>query len=130
MATLKAADSLALRANSKKLLRDGQVLCRFVSIYCDAHHRDRSRNVFIGRGKIVSLQGGLKPELCRECAEILGYGLGKLLLCPYDPKPRCKHCPTHCYAPRQRKQIREIMRFSGKWLVTHGRLDLLFKLLF
>lgn len=130
MATSKATESLQEKANSKKLLKDGLVLCRFVSIYCDAHHRDLPRSEFIGKGKTILLQGELKPKLCGQCAEILAYGLGKLFLCPYDPKPRCKHCPTYCYAPSQRERIREIMRFSGKWLVLHGRLDLLFKLLF
>jgi len=41
----------------------------------------------------------------------------------------CKHCPEHCYAPRYRAQIREVMRYSGPRLVLRGRLDYLWHLL-
>jgi hypothetical protein len=37
----------------------------------------------------------------------------------------CKKCPAHCYAPGYRERIREVMRFSGQYLVKHGRLDLI-----
>lgn len=47
------------------------------------------------------------------------------LRCPLDLKPVCKHCPVPCYRPGYREQAREIMRFSGKYLMRRGRLDLL-----
>jgi hypothetical protein len=47
-----------------------------------------------------------------------------------DPKPACKHCPQHCYAPRYRDEIREVMRYSGRKLVMSGRVDYLVHLLF
>jgi hypothetical protein len=47
-----------------------------------------------------------------------------------DPKPACKHCPSHCYHPDYRKRIREVMRYSGRNMVLGGRLDYLYHLLF
>ncbi|NOR49648.1 MAG: hypothetical protein GQ530_01275, partial [Desulfuromonadales bacterium] len=40
------------------------------------------------------------------------------------------HCPVHCYAPEQREKVREIMRFSGQYLIKRGRLDLLWHYFF
>jgi hypothetical protein len=47
-----------------------------------------------------------------------------------DPKPMCKHCPSHCYRPSYRARIREVMKFSGRKMVLSGRLDFLLHLLF
>ena len=44
--------------------------------------------------------------------------------------PMCKKCETHCYAPGYRERIREVMRFSGLYMVKHGRLDLMFHYFF
>lgn len=129
MATETVSVKPRLREIDRKLKKDARVLERFTSIYCDHHHRERERTPFIGLGKLEDLAPH-HPELCRECSQVLAYSLGKLLLCPHHPKPACKHCPSHCYATAQREQMRAIMRFSGKYLVTHGRFDLLFKLLF
>ncbi len=33
--------------------------------------------------------------------------------CTYgEQKIACKDCPTHCYAPKEREAIREVMRWS------------------
>ena len=63
--------------------------------------------------------------LCPDCQKLLTHGIAKLLQCTYDPKPMCKKCTTHCYAPGYRERIREVMKFSGLYLVTHGRFDML-----
>lgn len=68
-----------------------------------------------------------RDQLCAECAALLKYARGRLLACPYDPKPTCRNCPTHCYQPRMRRRIRAIMRFSGLYYVKRGRLDWLVK---
>jgi hypothetical protein len=46
--------------------------------------------------------------------------------CPHDPKPMCKKCVTQCYHGEYKTKIREVMKFSGMYLVKHGRLDLLY----
>ena len=63
--------------------------------------------------------------LCEDCRKLLNHGIAKLLLCPYDPKPMCKKCETHCYAPGYREKVREVMKFSGMYLIKHGRVDLM-----
>ena len=68
--------------------------------------------------------------LCQDCTKLLNHGTAKLLLCPYDPKPMCKKCETHSYAPGYREKIRQVMKFSGWYLMKHGRLDLMVHYLF
>jgi hypothetical protein len=68
-------------------------------------------------------------KLCPECQRLLSHGIVKLVLCPYDPKPACKKCPTPCYSPSYRRRIRQVMRFSGMYLIRRSRLDLIFQYL-
>ena len=86
-----------------------QVLERFIETYCSAQHDSQ--------GKV----------LCSECSNLLEYAMTRLDKCPYDPKPKCKDCETHCYKPEYRKNIQEVMRFSGMHFVKRGRLDWLIK---
>ncbi len=51
-------------------------------------------------------------------------------MCPLDPKPTCKNCKIHCYAPENRAKIREVMRFSGMHMIIRGRVDMIFHYLF
>jgi hypothetical protein len=109
-----------------KKAKDLKVLAGFVGIYCRENHGSRGRSELPVRdARLGGVLGGRRPVLCEECRRLLEHGIAKLLLCPYDPKPMCKKCPTHCYAPGYRERIREVMRFSGLYLVKHGRLDLL-----
>lgn len=86
--------------------RHARVLRLFVEVYCVAHH----------------VRPAGRP-LCDECQGLVDYGRRKLERCPYDPKPKCKECPTHCYGRAQRARVREVMRYSGMRFVTRGRLD-------
>lgn len=103
-----------------------KVLAGFVDIYCRENHGDRARSEFPVRDdRLNRIWKKGTPVLCEECRRLLDHGIAKLMLCPYDPKPMCKKCPTHCYAPGYRQRMREVMKFSGQYLVKHGRLDLL-----
>jgi hypothetical protein len=64
--------------------------------------------------------------LCNDCTRLLRYGLTMRIRCPHDPKPMCKKCPAPCYRNEYRRRIREVMRFSGTYLIKRGRLDLLY----
>ena len=94
---------------NKTIENDYKVLKKFVEVYCRKHRHTN------GRG------------LCAECADLLAYGKQRLEKCPYDPKPKCKDCPTHCFQPEYRQRVREIMRFSGMHFVKRGRLDWLIR---
>ena len=101
-----------------------KVLARFIEVYCKSKHHNLKRDIW------KDSLSGVKIELCNECIEIMNYSSNRLVLCPLDPKPSCKNCKIHCYAPEQRKKIKEIMRFSGIKLIKMGRLDYMFHYFF
>jgi len=110
----------------KKKDKDIRVLADFVSIFCRENHQRQTGNVSsIEDAGLRSNLDGKDLVLCSDCQRLLNHGIAKLLLCPYDPKPMCKKCETHCYAPGYREKIREVMRFSGLYMIKHGRLDLM-----
>jgi len=88
----------------KAFEREFKTLHRFVEVYCRHDH-------------------GANGKLCEECEELLQYARRRLEKCPYDPKPKCKDCATHCYRPSQRERIRAVMRFSGMHFAKRGRID-------
>ncbi len=113
------------RLDGKKS-KDIKVLANFVSIFCREQHRTYDKSIFTIRDeRLRACLNGKKLELCADCQKLLNHGIAKLLQCPYDPKPMCKKCRTHCYAPGYREKVRQVMRFSGMYLVKHGRVDLL-----
>ena len=89
--------------------RHWKTIRAFVEVYCRENHglRDASQ--------------------CKECSDLLDYAQRRIDKCPYDPKPKCKECPTHCYHAWYRERMREVMRFSGLYFVKRGRLDWLIR---
>lgn len=111
--------------------KDIRVLSNFISIFCQENHSTEAKDIFhIKDDRLRKSLDNKDLVLCYDCRKLLNHGIAKLLLCPYDPKPMCKHCETHCYAPGYREKIREVMRFSGLYLIKHGRLDLMVHYLF
>jgi len=94
--------------DEKRLRRERKTLEKFVEVYCQHHH-------------------GSNGSLCRECEDLLAYARDRLEKCPYDPKPKCKDCETHCYRPKYRDKIREAMRSSGMHFAKRGRIDWMIK---
>ena len=95
-------------AQAKKA-QDLATLEKFVAVYCHKKHRTP------------------KGRLCAECNDLLTYARERLAKCPMDPKPKCKDCPTHCYADAYRRRIKDVMRFSGIHFVKRGRIDWLIR---
>ena len=52
---------------------------------------------------------------------LFSYAVKRLEKCRYgEAKPACKQCPIHCYQPKQREQMKIIMRWAGpKMLYFH-----------
>ncbi len=123
----KAADESSLTRKEKKDLR---VLAQFTSVYCKVHHKEAGKVPLEEDVPGVAALQVHKYPLCAECREFLYYAIARRLRCPLDPRPVCKHCPVHCYKPDYRHKVREIMRFSGKYLMMRGRLDLLWHYFF
>lgn len=112
-----------------RLRRDLKTLALFIRVFCDGCHRAREHQPVTLKTHDVTAIHGAELELCAECRKLLAHSFVMRSRCPLDPKPACKKCPQHCYAPRYREQIREVMRYSGTRLVLTGRLDYLYHLL-
>ncbi|HEU0204427.1 MAG TPA: nitrous oxide-stimulated promoter family protein [Burkholderiaceae bacterium] len=62
---------------------------------------------------------GTGEGLCAGCAALLEYAIKRLVGCPYGAeKPTCANCQVHCYGPREREQVREMMRYAGPRMMT------------
>ena len=109
--------------------REQKTLAKFIEVYSHDHHRPVEGAPVPLRALNVEEIIGHVPELCPECAKLLAHALVKRQNCPMEPKPMCKHCPKHCYAPAYREQIRKVMAYSGRKLVLRGRVDYLLHLL-
>jgi hypothetical protein len=59
-----------------------------------------------------------QAELCQECKNLLGYAHLRIDRCLFGhDKPPCKDCPVHCYSPKMREKVKEVMRFSGPKMI-------------
>ena len=98
---------------------------KFVAIYCRENHSGEKIPFSFRRPGTKEIE---KNEilLCQECTRLLAYGLTMRLKCPHNPKPMCNKCDSQCYHGAYKSKIREVMRFSGMYLVKHGRLDMLY----
>ena len=110
---------------SEKEKEDIRVLMKFVGIYCREHHNGEKASFSFKPFDIKEIEKKEIP-LCQECNRLLTYGLTMRLKCPHDPKPMCKKCVTQCYKGEYKEKIREIMKFSGIYMIKHGRVDMLY----
>jgi hypothetical protein len=114
----------------RRLRRDVRTLVRFINFYCRHEHADAPKgSVSVEVPGLVELAGP-RPELCAGCHKLLSHAVVKRMACPFKPKPACRHCPSHCYRPKYREQIRDVMRVAGRGLLWRGRIDYLLHLLF
>lgn len=57
-------------------------------------------------------------ELCESCRALEAYALARLERCPFgEKKTACQSCEVHCYNPKMRAKIKEVMRFSGPRMI-------------
>jgi len=76
--------------------KEKQTVEKLIRLYCEKKHPP---------------SGG---SLCSMCYDLLEYSHQRLGQCRYyENKPSCRKCPTHCYKPTMREEIRQVMRFSG-----------------
>lgn len=113
-----------------RIRKDIKVLTRFIQIFCARNHPEDGKSSVQPKGRVGEFWTDASVRLCDDCRKLLLHGAGKRITCPYDPKPRCKKCPTYCFRDGYREKIREVMRFSGAYLIKRGRLDLAFKYFF
>jgi hypothetical protein len=111
---------------TEKEKKDIQILIRFVHIFCRESHKGRGKTPFSVPFDEVAPLAGRGIVLCEACSELLSYGIGKRFRCPHEPKPMCKKCEKQCYNRTYKEGIREVMKFSGPYLIKRGRFDLLY----
>ena len=110
---------------SKRERSDIKTLMKFVGVFCRENHGGE-RNAFSFKPFDIKKIEKREIPLCPDCTRLLTYGLTMRLKCPHDPKPMCKKCETQCYHGEYKAKIQEVMKFSGMFLVKHGRVDLLY----
>ena len=67
------------------------------------------------------------PEEYQLLAE---YAYRRLDHCRYgEKKTACKDCSTHCYAPKEREAIREVMRWVGPRMIWFATKDAILHLM-
>ena len=116
---------LATPEHVRSISKDLGVLGKFVEVYCGKHHAGRERGPFRMAAIDLSATDLGKRRVCEKCRKLLSHAVTKRARCPLEPKPSCRVCPVHCYAPHMRQGIREVMKFSGMHLILRGRLDYL-----
>ena len=84
-----------------RMKRERQTIEYMIDIYCRNHHHT-------------------KGELCSECLELLEYARFRLKNCPFqENKTTCGNRPIHCYKPKMREKVRDVMRYSGPRMIRH-----------
>lgn len=90
--------------------REKEIVSDMILLYCQKQHKS-----------IRKASGLRKTELCPECAELESYARMRSDKCPFmETKTFCSNCKVHCYQPKMRERIRQVMRFSGpRMLFVH-----------
>lgn len=85
---------------STRLANERLTIEAMIRLYCRQRHRTK--------------------ELCPDCLALLDYSLMRLQKCPFgNGKTTCRKCTIHCYSPKYRTAIRNVMRYSGPRLLFH-----------
>lgn len=84
-----------------KRQREKDMVSQMIALYCRKKHNTRG-------------------ELCDKCRELSDYAVLRSDKCPFmETKTFCSNCKVHCYKPKMRERIREVMRFSGPRMIFH-----------
>ncbi|GAB4279348.1 MAG: hypothetical protein Kow0056_12400 [Coriobacteriia bacterium] len=112
------SERLDSRLRDPKVARDIRLVGDFIHIYCEDLHADRQRGELVSSGVLAGCYRRV-PVLCDECAELAVYAEKRRAFCPYEPKPFCSECETHCYTARYRDHMRDVMRHAGPQVLRH-----------
>ncbi len=84
----------------KKREREKKLVSQMIHLYCKKNHHTKN--------------------LCPSCAQLETYAKQRSEKCPFmETKTFCSNCKVHCYKPEMRKNIRQVMRFSGPRMIFH-----------
>lgn len=109
------------RLADKEVARDVATLAGMTEIYCADHHDAALREPFTSEAVSAGVYPARKiPRLCPECAAHLRYGEVRRALCRREPRPACKTCTNHCYAPDESAWQRRAMAYAGPRAMFRG----------
>lgn len=75
--------------------QEKQLVFEMIKLYCNKNHKTEN-------------------ALCCDCLELYEYAKKRIDNCPFmETKTFCSNCKVHCYKPKMREDIREVMRFAG-----------------
>lgn len=117
----KLGDRIFEKFAEKDVARDIVTLAGMAEIYCADHHDDAQRIPFSSKATEAGVYPARKiPRLCPECAMHVRYGEVRRALCTRDPRPSCKTCSNHCYAPEEAAWQRTCMAYAGPRAMFRG----------
>jgi len=91
-----------------RMKREQKTVEHMIGIYCSDHHHTSGKHP----------TGG--DKLCDECRELAEYARFRLKNCPFqENKTTCGNCPIHCYKPKMKGKIREVMQYAGPRMMWH-----------
>ncbi|NLL42111.1 MAG: nitrous oxide-stimulated promoter family protein [Firmicutes bacterium] len=84
-----------------KRAQEKDVVGKMIRIYCKGHKHSRA-------------------VLCPDCLKLLSYAQLRIDRCPFiETKTFCSNCKAHCYRRGMRQRIKEVMRYSGPWMLLY-----------
>ena len=84
-----------------KRAEEKEVASKMIAIYCRGHKHTTA-------------------GLCQDCQGLLDYARQRVDRCPFmETKTFCSTCRVHCYEQSMRTRIREVMRYSGPWMLLY-----------
>ncbi len=114
-------DRIMERFAQKEVARDIVTLGGMTEIYCADHHDEALRTPFRSEAVAAGVYPDRKiPRLCPQCAAHLRYGEVRRALCRREPRPSCKTCSNHCYAPAEQAFQRRAMAYAGPRAMFRG----------
>lgn len=83
-----------------RIEEEKQTIAQMIHFYC--RHKEKNQT------------------LCSACSELLKYAHQRLEHCPFgEQKKTCRQCTVHCYQPKMRQKIKEVMRFAGPRMIWY-----------
>ena len=100
-----------------RIEREKQTARKMIAIYC-RHHLKLD---------MTTEAASHEAAVAEEYRHLADYACQHLEHCRFgEQKPVCEKCSVHCYAPKEREQIKEVMRWVGPRMMLHAPKDALF----
>ena len=107
-----------------RIEKEKQTVQAMICLYCKGNKHGRedvSTSAETRNASDANRTPSVNPSLCPQCQSLLEYSLSRLERCPFgNAKPSCARCHVHCYKPNMRKQIRNVMRYSGPRMLFYN----------